>query len=513
MPRSYSIFLFVTIFCGLVVVIIATIPFGVGVSADAVRILSTADNLLKGRGFFDYSGLPLLWWPPLYPVLLASLSKLTGIDLFVIAWALNIVSYGFVIWLAGKLFFHIFQDRVIWAYLGIVITTISLSIFKVTVSVGPDIAFIAMALAFLVTLGSWNRKSLKVLILLGILAALSTMHRLLAIVLPATGALYILIKSNLKRKFLTAGIFSVFSCLPLITWLIVHNYLQYDTVFGPRNYGGMSPWKNSISFAEKILNWFVPYFLSINNFPNIKFGLIVIILFVGFATYNKANWGSLKNKFLAPEMLPSLLFLSLYLIVSIFTINYSEHHYSSDDRFLAVIFIPVVGLLFLLINKLIIPEIPSKKAQINLILTLGFGAWCIYPGCLLYDNISNSYEIQGVVHNNIFNTPQYRDSETIQAVENLIEERNVPIALYSNNPAAIWLFTRHEVKLLPVKPIIDQQAILSELADTTNASEVYIVWLIPDVYDLTITPQGVAKFMPIRNIFTNPDGEIYIIDK
>ncbi len=512
MAKSYPIFLLFAVLSGLAIVIFATMPFGAGVSSDAVRILSTADNLLKGRGFFDYSGLPLLWWPPLYPIILAFLSKITGGDLFIVAWALNVVSYGFIIWLAGKWLFHIFQERIIWAYLGVVTTTISLSMFKVAVSIGPDTIFIAMSLVFLIVLGSWNGNSLKVLIFLGILAAFAMLHRLLAIVLPATGAIYILVKSNLKRKFLTASIFSTFSCLPLITWLILYNYLQYDTVFGPRNYNGMLPWKNLTSFTEKILNWFVPYFSSINNFPIIKFGLIAILLIVAFASYKKANWVSLKNEFLKPKILPTILFSSLYLIVSIFTINYFEHKYPSDDRFLAVIFVPAVGTLFLVIDKLIISKIQLKNKQINLILILVFGVWCIYPIYILYENISRSYDIQGVVHNNVFNTPRYRNSETIQVVDSLIEKSSAPITLYSNNPAPVWFFTRHDVNLLPVKPINNRQAVMSELSDTTSSSKIYIVWLIPDSFGITITPQGIEKFMPLETVYTNTDGKIYTIN-
>ena len=235
-------------------------------------------------------------------------------------------------------------------------------------------------------------------------------------------------------------------------------------------------------------------------------------MIVVIATYNKVIWVSLKNKFLEPEILPILLFSILYLIVLIFTINYFEHSYQSDDRFLAVIFIPVVGIIFLSIDKLIISQIPLKIKQINLILILVFGVWCIYPSYLLYENISNSYEIQGVVHNNIFNTPRYRNSETLQVIDSLIENSNVPITLYSNNPASIWFFARHDVKLLPIKSVNDRQMIISELSDTASSSKVYIVWLIPDAFEITITPQWLAKIMPLETMFTNIDGEIYSIN-
>ena len=510
MPRYYAIFLIWVAIGGSIVAIFTTLPFGAGVSSDAVRILSTADNLLKGRGLYDYSGLPLLWWPPLYPLLLASFTKVTGLDLFSIAWYLNIVLHGINIWLSGRWLYSIFQERMIWAFLGVMLVATSLSMFKASVSIGPDSLFIALSLAFLIVLGSWDGQSKKVLGFLAGLAAIAMLHRLLAIVLLATGSLFILTKKNLRSKFVTASIFSIVSCLPLAAWLVLHNYLQYGTFFGPRSYEDMLPWKNLISFLEKILNWFFPYFLLQNNFPFVGIGIFAILLIVFIATYRKANWTSLRNKYSRPEVWPGILFSLLYLATLIFTVDYFEHKYQSDDRFLVVILAPIIGMVFLAIDKSILSRIQANGKQIRLILIIVFGIWSIYPTYFLYENVSHSYRAQGVVHNNIYNTPRYRNSETIQMVNDLIEKSNAPITLYSNNPAAIWLFTRHDVRLLPMEPIKNHLAITSELSSTS--SKVYIVWLIPDELEITVTPKRLAKIMTLETIFTSADGEIYSID-
>jgi hypothetical protein len=512
MPRQYAIFLILVSVSGLVFATLTTLPFGAGVSSDAVRTLSTADNLLKGKGFFDYSGEPFLWWPPLYPITLAFFAKITGGDLFTIAWVLNIVLHGFNIWLAGKWLYLVFQERIVWAYLGAIIVVTSLSIYKVAVSIGPDVPFITLSLAFLITLGSWDGSSLKVIVFLGILAAIATSHRLLAIVLPATGSIYILAKSNLKRKFVIAGIFSIASCLPLTTWLVLHNYLQYDTFFGPRNYEDMLPWRNLTSFLEKILNWFFPYFSLQNKFPFVNFWILAILLIVFIATYYKKNWAFPKNKCSNPAILPSILFSLLYLATLIFTVDYFEHKYQSDDRFLVVILVPITGLLFHAIDKLILTRVQANDKQISLFLIILFGAWSIYPFYLLHENVSLTYSTHGVVYNNVYNTTTYRNSKTIQMANRLIEKSDVPITFYSNNPAAFWLFTRHDVKLLPVKNTKTNQAVVSELFDTSTSSKVYIVWFIPDIFEITITPKKLSKVMDLETVFTSTDGEIYYVN-
>ena len=62
--------------------------------------LSTADSLLAGKGFVDMLGAPFVLWPPLYPLVMAGLSLLTGWSTFQSAWYLNVVLYALNIWLA-----------------------------------------------------------------------------------------------------------------------------------------------------------------------------------------------------------------------------------------------------------------------------------------------------------------------------------------------------------------------------------------------------------------------------
>jgi hypothetical protein len=72
----------------------ATSKYGAGVSSDATKYLSVAQNLLAGNGLYDHKSGPLLSWPPLYSIILAGLSRLTGWDVFVAGWYLNAFLLG-----------------------------------------------------------------------------------------------------------------------------------------------------------------------------------------------------------------------------------------------------------------------------------------------------------------------------------------------------------------------------------------------------------------------------------
>ncbi|MFN2118957.1 MAG: hypothetical protein ACK2T0_01020, partial [Anaerolineales bacterium] len=75
--KRYRLFLLGLSAVSLVLIVLSTSKYGAGVSSDAARNLSTADNLVAGRGFVDMTGAPFVLWPPLYPLLLAGISLLT----------------------------------------------------------------------------------------------------------------------------------------------------------------------------------------------------------------------------------------------------------------------------------------------------------------------------------------------------------------------------------------------------------------------------------------------------
>ncbi|HKY54508.1 MAG TPA: hypothetical protein VJM08_09390, partial [Anaerolineales bacterium] len=92
--NKFWIFLSILAVIGMILCWAATFRYGAGVAADSTKYLSVAQNLLAGKGLYDHLNLPLLSWPPLYPILLAGLSLLTGLDVFVAGWYFNVFLLG-----------------------------------------------------------------------------------------------------------------------------------------------------------------------------------------------------------------------------------------------------------------------------------------------------------------------------------------------------------------------------------------------------------------------------------
>ena len=121
----------------------ATARIGPGVAGDGTMYLSVAANLLKGRGFIDLDGNALTSYPPLYPILLASVSWLTRTDIFFVGWYINIITFGLIIFFSGILFQKTYPDRMLFAYIGSIFIATSLAVIDTSASILSDLTVFA----------------------------------------------------------------------------------------------------------------------------------------------------------------------------------------------------------------------------------------------------------------------------------------------------------------------------------------------------------------------------------
>src|SRR5512138_1971014 len=128
-------FLLVLSAIALALILLTTSKYGAGVSSDAARNLSTADNLLAGKGFVDMLGSPFVLWPPLYPLIMAAASLITRLSTFQAAWILNVLLYAVNIWLSGWLLYRIFPEKVGYAVAGSLIILLSRSTLRIYANV------------------------------------------------------------------------------------------------------------------------------------------------------------------------------------------------------------------------------------------------------------------------------------------------------------------------------------------------------------------------------------------
>lgn len=492
---------------GILLIHYATANYGPGVGTDGALQLSTADNLLRGQGFVDYAGSPFVRWPPLYPLLLAFLSQLSGINTLEVGWILNMALYGGMIWLGGALLYACFPDEPIWAYAGSLVLATSVSLLELSANIGTDPLFGVLALAFLLVSARYLTSNSKLALLgMGLLACLAAFERLPGVILIALGALLILDRERSRpwRGIFTALAFSLLAGAPLAVWL-GYNELKNGTLFGIPLFANTYPWMNLNDSLEKIWRWFLPARLTqIVPAVWLTLGLLLLALLLGRGKGGQRLARRLRR---APVMV-SLLFAVLYYFFLIFTINSLDTSYLFYDRYYIIMLAPVLVLTFTALQEMLVAPLPGGRALKYLFLSGVLVVWLAYPLYNLNKDVAWSRS-EGVIAYNKYNTRLLRESKIVMVLRRVSRKNG---ALYSNYPPEVWFFTRQEALESPRGSIVSDfnlDDLLERFQGWPDGRPGYLVWFLPNEYDHVLNPAQLSKLADLKLIYHGRDGEVY----
>ena len=438
--QYFLVYLTILSILGVVLVFITTSAYGPGISSDGMEYISAADNLLRGLGFTNFHGEPYILWPPLYPVILAGMHLLTGLDVIVAGGILNAISFGAILFLTGILMSVCFPDNPQWPALGVFITFISASYLTLAANIASDSLFIAMLLAFLIACHNYlAHSSRSALVVMIILATLAPLQRLLGVCIVAVGALAIVARHwpNKRKAFSGALLFGLGVSIPILTWVIGRNFLLYGSLTGPRHFQDAYPLLNIAYHTRMILRWFIP--LSVLN--RLPLWLPLAVVLMGLVLLRrKVRWKALLDKLKSPAYWPMIAFTVIYLLILIPTTITFDHTHPYDDRFQVVVFLPVWILAFRLLQEAIINPLKERGWHIaQRIIVLMVILWSIYPISLLQAYVRDSIE-NGEALYNLYNHRRFQESPVARYIAEHPLDPSLPV--YSNDPEAAYLFTR-----------------------------------------------------------------------
>ena len=207
--------------------------YGVGLQWDSVGYICAARNLLDGAGFIGLSGRPATTFPPLYPLLLAAVSGLTGLDPLDVAGPLNAVLCALTVFVLGQYLRRRLQSRLLTAWACF---TAALSVpLAVTASWAmSETLFILLATLALIRadalLAAGKTRSL---LAAAALAGAAWLTRYAGGAVPAAVALLLLLQRGvpaaLKAKRL--AVFAAIAGLPMALWML-RSYLLVGAFAG-----------------------------------------------------------------------------------------------------------------------------------------------------------------------------------------------------------------------------------------------------------------------------------------
>jgi hypothetical protein len=512
--NTFTYYLLALSLVGMGFVFIVTYRFGPGLSTDGAKYLSTAENLINGRGFYDYLDLPLTQFPPLYPILIAGVSFITGADVFVVGQYLNILTFGLVIWLAGAFLRRIFPDELIYAYVGSAVFATSISLIRIASNILSDLLFLAITIVFLIAATHLlENLSKKNILLVGAIACISPFQRYAGLALILTGAviIFILYRREILKAFLLAGTFGFLASLPIFLWVILHNYLRTGILFGLRS--PPSILGNIETTLDKAIHWFLPYSLTDVIPAGAIFGAVLLIVLTG---NRLADWKRWLGQMASPSFLPSLIFLVFYTAVLVFNVSYSEVRWPFMDRIHIIILPALMALGFLTIKELLLFYLRRLSSDVlHKIAIIVFLLWLSYPLYNLQNYLRSAYYEGEISEYNLYNTRIIRESGIEEHLKSLpIEPDQI---IYSNYEPVAWFFTRRSILTLPRGPVgekkVNPEEVLKDYPNWPESREVgYVVWMkTPDFKPYVLSPEQLTSKADFELSFLSRAGNVYIL--
>ncbi len=505
---------------GTVLVLLVTASFGPGVSGDAVDYLSTADNLARGRGFIDFAGDPYLYWPPLYPLLLAVPRWLAGVDTLTTGRWLNALGFGLIVVLSGLLFRRAFPDKPLWALIGGLVALCSISFMRLAANIGSDVLFILLVLVFALLASRYAEKRSSIdLWGMALVSGLAAVLRWSGVTLVATMIVMVLLEGRVDRKgSLRSGfLFGAVASLPFAAWVVGRNYRLMGTFLGNRQLKGIHVLQNLHLSLARVSHWLLPRTLTdrIPLYALLAFGLVLLLLL-----NRRRDWGRFIRRLVVPVTAPYWIFASIYLAFILLTSISADHLEFYDDRYQAPLYPFIMLFLGLAADELILTHLRRFQERSDWRLPLaqaalvaGFGAWLIFPTYGVYKYVLVSRTL-GDTSYNLYNTAAYHKSHLVSFLVNMEFEPGA--TLYSNYPAAVYFFTRRETLRSPHTSMSrrpDKAYLKENYTDWPNARKAYVIWFKPNNWNNYFTPRNLRPIAEMTPLFKKPDGEVWLAEK
>lgn len=421
----------------------------IGVWHDSVFYLKSAENLLSGNGLGIHTSLddvrPLVHFPPLYPLLLAALSGITGLSVTMAAKILAVLLLGANAMLAALLIWKITQNVA-----ATLITCFGMTMLHVIVNLHllamSEPLFILLMLLFLLSLYRHValQQKLKHLIWAAVFGALAWLAHYAGGVLLPIGILALILMQTMpfKRKIIQSAIFSGIFILPNAVWMIRN--LVLTGITANRTLNLHLPWQNNPTFfgnlKSVISKWFFPSFIP--DWLSLAFIGALMAGMLGFVTLtilrtphgDKTPTQRERNIFVAIMLL--VIFCVVYATFILASISLFDASTPLDDRIL----FPVVLGGFLLAVMLVFSHIPRYKTELYQWLVLG-----LFAAFILQSGIRSTIKLVNLAGEGTgFSAVAWQTSPTLQFVATLPAETylasNQSFALYYvlNRPT-VWL--------------------------------------------------------------------------
>jgi hypothetical protein len=166
---------------------------GIGVSPDSVVYISTAQNIRDHAVIRDFTNMPVMDFPVLYPIFLAGVLKLTRAQVLEFGPVLDGLLFATVIILSGYIMRRFTRVNRLYRVLLLVFITLSPCLLEIYSMIWSETLYLLLTVIFVIAAHNYFKKhTIRALLGMAIVAALACVTRYAGVSLVALGGLLLL---------------------------------------------------------------------------------------------------------------------------------------------------------------------------------------------------------------------------------------------------------------------------------------------------------------------------------
>ncbi len=337
---------------------------------DSVIFLSTAMNFLAGEGWQDFWGNPMVFSPPLFPLLLAALGWV-GLDPVAASRWVNATAFGLTILAAGLyLRSHLRSRGLALAATATIAASLPLSHWASEVRNDP--LFALFTLLALIQWASFLHRGGRTPLLAAVCTALVALTRYPGVVLIGIGVLLLLVrrKPPLAARLKDAVVFGAISSLPL-AGVMTRNWAVSGSLTARKGGSEQSLSESLSQVVDVFREWAIP-----PNAPDgfsfllwTAAGLVMAAGAVVVGSRLGGTDGGATERTASPRLglgpvLPFGVFALAYLgfIVAVVPLAVKQ---VIDSRYLLPVYVPLLVTAVLLLDRFLSIEAAGRSATIR----------------------------------------------------------------------------------------------------------------------------------------------------
>ena len=473
--------------------------YGLGLTNDSLHYLAATASIADGKGLRDAAGGPYLLFPPLYPLVLAGISRL-GMAPVDAAQALHIAAFGLTALLAGLWLRRRVQSDLI-AVAVTLTAVIAAPLLNTASYLWSETLFALLIALSLMQLELYRQRPDGTggkLALAGsaVCAGLSAVTRYMGIAAILTGVMLILAmpKLSLRVRLAYAAAYGMAASIPLAVYMARNYALTGSWIVSPNRDAAYTMGDALRDLVGGILGYWQIGDAPVASGPGILWAgaaLAALAATVGVLLYRRRiRAGRARRRDVVPgpstglaPALPFAAFAAAYVAILLVVVS-DRAAQSIDSRYLMPILTPLLLAAALLADRILRIEATGRRAALKWLII----AAIVIAAALLADDVRRGLSetaaarASGGYLGDTYNTAQWRNGATPAYLQGYPLAESAPV--YTNHAGRLWWFANIEQRKKTVRaqagddcPAWLRRALARVEQDGVAAGDyAYIIW-------------------------------------